>query len=83
MAAIIFAEGSCPFSSGKTVVDAVQKIHSTIPVKVGNAFSQGSSVRQMVTMPLGVEGVLSSIYYLGVCLLMSNFPLSININSHN
>jgi len=49
--------GKCPFSSGKAVVDAVKNIHPTPAMKVGNVFPQPSGVRQMVTMPLGVQGI--------------------------
>lgn len=48
--------GKCPFSSGKVVVDAVKNIHPTPAMKVGNVFPQPTGVRQMVTMPLGVQG---------------------------
>ena len=50
--------GKCPFSSGKLVVDAVQKIHPTPAMKVGNVFAQATGVRQLVTMPLAVQGNL-------------------------
>lgn len=53
--------GKCPFSSGKLVVDAVQKIHPTPAMKVGNVFAQATGVRQLVTMPLAVQGPAPSI----------------------
>lgn len=48
--------GKCPFSSGKAVVDAIKNIHPTPAMKVGNVFPQPTGVRQMVTMPLSVQG---------------------------
>lgn len=54
---LLFSAGKCPFSSGKAVVDAVKSIHPTPAMKVGNVFPQPSGVRQMVTMPLGVQGI--------------------------
>ena len=53
----LFSAGKCPFSSGKAVVDAVKNIHPTPAMKVGNVFPQPTGVRQMVTMPLGVQGI--------------------------
>ena len=54
---ILFSAGKCPFSSGKAVVDALKNIHPTPAMKVGNVFPQPTGVRQMVTMPLGVQGI--------------------------
>lgn len=54
---LLFSAGKCPFSSGKAVVDALKSIHPTPAMKVGNVFPQPSGVRQMVTMPLGVQGI--------------------------
>jgi len=53
----LFSAGKCPFSSGKAVVDALKNIHPTPAMKVGNVFPQATGVRQMVTMPLGVQGI--------------------------
>ena len=58
MPVFCISDGKCPFSSGKLVVDALQKIHPTPAMKVGNVFAQPTGVRQMVTMPLGVQGNL-------------------------
>jgi len=60
----LFSAGKCPFSSGKAVVDALKNIHPTPAMKVGNVFPQATGVRQMVTMPLGVQGIK----FLGVVL---------------
>ena len=55
-------DGKCPFSSGKLVVDALQKIHPTPAMKVGSVLPQTIGVRQMVTMPLSAQGkVLGSL----------------------
>ena len=56
-ASFVFAtDGKCPFSSGKLVVDALQKIHPTPAMKVGSVLPQTIGVRQMVTMPLTAQG---------------------------
>lgn len=55
------ADGKCPFSSGKLVVDALQKIHPTPAMKVGSVLPQTIGVRQMVTMPLTAQGLAPSL----------------------
>ena len=52
-------DGKCPFSSGKPVVDALQMLHPTPAMKAGSVLSQPTGVRQLVTMPLSAQGMLS------------------------
>ena len=74
-------DGKCPFSSGKLVVDALQKIHPTPAMKVGSVLPQTIGVRQMVTMPLSAQGKVLKWKFIIHSRWMPKWPLS-TITSH-
>ena len=74
-------DGKCPFSSGKLVVDALQKIHPTPAMKVGSVLPQAIGVRQMVTMPLSAQGKVLKWKFIIHSRWMPKWPLS-TITSH-
>ena len=76
-ASFVFAtDGKCPFSSGKLVVDALQKIHPTPAMKVGSVLPQTTGVRQMVTMPLSAQGKVLEWKFMIHDRSMPKWPLS-------